>query len=85
VRGNTNAPNALAGATGRDSGPTDTRIITPRELSDAAVTREAEQLAVYLTKPGTLGAAFWLSSKGFGSADRRAIMLTLAGLEDGAA
>jgi hypothetical protein len=58
---------------------------TPRELSDEAVTREAEQLAAYASKPGNRGASFWLSTKGLTPADRAAVLRAWLDAVDGAA
>jgi hypothetical protein len=53
-----------------------------RELSDDAILHQAESLREYLMKPGNLGACIFLDSKDFSSADRSAIVLALADLED---
>jgi len=60
----------------------DTNPSTARELSDEAVRHLAEAVLAYVRKPGNLGAAFLVSSKGLRPADRRAVLRALRALKD---
>lgn len=52
-------------------------IVQRRELSDSDVMLQAEACRDYLRKAGNKGASFWVASKGFKPADRRAVLLAL--------
>jgi len=53
-----------------------------RELSDEDVKLQAEACWRYLRKPGSRGASFWCSSKGFGPADRAAVLMALGEIDE---